>query len=65
MHVNGKVSGIYPDRGAFSFSGLLSGSVELGMNQYVVLGDNIDESKDSRDIEVGFVSEEDILGKVG
>lgn len=32
--------------------------------KYFVLGDNRDNSKDSRDPDVGFIDEEDIIGKI-
>ena len=64
LFVNGQVSQIYPDAGSITYSGILADPVTLGDGQYLVLGDNLSESKDSRYAEVGIVSEADIFGKV-
>lgn len=64
LYVNGEVSRIYPEAGIFQYAGILSESVSLGSESYLVLGDNTMESKDSRYREIGLVSEIDILGKV-
>lgn len=39
-------------------------SVTLGEDEYLVLGDNRAESYDSRAADMGFISAEDLLGKV-
>ncbi len=44
--------------------GIAATPITLLENQYFVLGDNRNSSEDSRYESVGFVSEEDILGKV-
>lgn len=46
------------------YAGIAEKAVILGENEYFLLGDNYEESKDSRYEEVGCVSEKDILGKV-
>ena len=43
---------------------LLENEIILEEGQYIVIGDNIEESKDSRYPEVGIVMEKDILGRV-
>lgn len=44
------------------YSGLASTEIHLGDDEYFVLGDNYELSKDSRYPEVGIVHESDILG---
>ncbi|MBQ5332179.1 MAG: S26 family signal peptidase [Oscillospiraceae bacterium] len=46
------------------YAGLLQDTIILGENQYIVLGDNINESVDSRYEQVGIVCAEDIIGRV-
>lgn len=42
----------------------MDGPVTLGWNQYFVMGDNHENSLDSRDMRYGLISGNDILGKV-
>ena len=62
--VNGERSRVYGDAVAFDFAGLLSDPVELGTDEYIVIGDNVAESRDSRYPEVGVVRGESIVGRV-
>ena len=63
LYVNGKRSTIYPnDR--FSYAGILAEPVILGDDEYIAIGDNQEESKDSRYESVGVVSQRQIIGKV-
>lgn len=64
LYVNNIASQIYQQNGIFEYSGLASDIVYLGDDQYFLIGDNLEESKDSRYAEVGTVNEEDILGKI-
>ena len=48
----------------FRFSGLLSSPVSLKEGEYIVIGDNLDESRDSRYEEVGIVSADSFIGRV-
>ena len=61
--VNGEEMPPYIGKG-FSYSGILENEIILEEGQYIVIGDNIEESKDSRYPEVGIVMEKDILGRV-
>lgn len=47
-----------------SLSSNIEQNVKLGENEYYVLGDNLDSSKDSRFADVGNISRDDIIGKV-
>ena len=49
---------------SIEYAGLLQDMIILGENQYIVLGDNINESVDSRYEQVGIVCAEDIIGRV-
>lgn len=64
LYVNGAVSNSYPQAGMFGFAGLLEEETVLGAMEYLVIGDNTQESKDSRYPEVGIVSQRDIIGIV-
>lgn len=64
LYVNGKPSEIYPQENLFPYAGLLAEPIELEQGQFLVLGDNIRESKDSRYPEVGIVSERNIFGAI-
>lgn len=60
--VNGRPSAVFPQE--ITCAGVLEHTVRLGEDQYIVLGDNLAESKDSRHDEVGVVRAEDIIGKL-
>ncbi len=47
-----------------SLSSNIEQNVKLGENEYYVLGDNLDSSKDSRFADVGNIARDDIIGKV-
>lgn len=54
-----------PVRGeSIEYAGLLREMIVLGENEYIVLGDNVNESIDSRYEQVGIVSAENIIGRV-
>lgn len=64
LYVNDKVSEVFPQGFSFQYAGVLSQQAMLEPESYLVLGDNISESKDSRYPEVGFVSDGKIIGKI-
>ncbi len=49
--------------GVIEDAGIAKNNVKLGEDEYFVLGDNRNASKDSRSSEVGMVKEDQILGK--
>lgn len=63
LYVNDAVSQVFPQDGIFAYSGLADSTIYLGDDQYFVIGDNLEESRDSRYEEVGMVKGKDILGK--
>ena len=63
LMVNGQPSPLYPE-GIFSVPGLLEQEQVLEEGCFLILGDNIEESVDSRDERVGVIRQEDIVGKI-
>lgn len=63
LMINGAISPDFEDA-CFEFAGLLETEYRLGADEYIVIGDNIKESKDSRYGEVGVVSGDSIIGKI-
>lgn len=47
-----------------SLSSNIEQNITVKDNEYYVLGDNLDSSKDSRFVDIGNVKKEDIIGKV-
>ena len=47
-----------------SLSSNIDQNVKLGDDEYYVLGDNLDSSKDSRFSDIGNIKRKDIIGKV-
>ena len=64
LYVNGAVSLIYSLENYFEYAGLLEKEIELMDDQYIVLGDNSCESKDSRYEIVGPIERRSIIGEV-
>lgn len=64
LYLNGRVGEVYSEAEAFEYAGILEQEVLLGEAEYVVIGDNIDASKDSRYEVVGKVKSSDVIGKV-
>ena len=63
LYIDGKLSTVYPS-GIFDNAGILQTEVVLKNSEYIVIGDNISKSKDSRSKEVGALEFKDIRGKV-
>ncbi|MBE5962851.1 MAG: signal peptidase I [Lachnospiraceae bacterium] len=64
IYINGEV--LVEDFGkddTIRFSGIAIDEIIIGEDEYFVLGDNRNNSKDSRDPEVGLVSRESIAGR--
>lgn len=64
LYVNGVISEVYSEENLFEYAGNLEKMITLGIEQYIVIGDNISESKDSRYNMVGYVATTDIIGKI-
>jgi len=58
------VNGRKASQDAFNYSGLASEKITLGSDQYFVIGDNANNSKDSRYEEIGIVTKNQIQGIV-
>jgi signal peptidase I len=53
-----------PENGSINYSGLAENTLLLKDNEYFLLGDNINNSIDSRYPEVGIITYNNILGKI-
>lgn len=49
--------------GVIEDAGIAKNNIKLGEDEYFVLGDNRNASKDSRSSEVGMIKEDQIIGK--
>lgn len=63
LYVNGSECEYY-SQNTFQYEGILEQMLFLDNDEYIVIGDNIDQSKDSRYKEVGTVGKANIIGKV-
>ena len=60
VYVNGKKSSdLYTE-----YSGIIKNEVTLKQNEYIVLGDNRQNSIDSRYEEIGIIQKKEIIGKI-
>lgn len=64
LYVNGSVSEVYGEDYTFAYAGLLEEQITLQPGEYLMLGDNTAQSRDSRYPEVGVVAESEIYGRV-
>ena len=61
--INGQNSPFFEGK-VFEYAGILTDPVKLGKDEYIIIGDNISESRDSRYPEIGVVQKSSIIGKV-
>lgn len=64
IYINGKRLDDVPFDDKILTSGVATEEITLDDNEYFVLGDNVNNSEDSRYTNVGNISESEILGKV-
>ena len=64
VYINGKQLQNQPFHEKIITSGIASDTIILGDGEYFVLGDNVNNSEDSRYTNVGNISEVEIIGKV-
>lgn len=65
LYINDQISEIPEESENFSYAGILEEKVVLQPGEYLMLGDNVEQSKDSRYPEVGLIDESQIYGKIG
>ncbi len=63
LFVNGELFEEKIDAPSMSYAGLAESEIELGQNEYFVLGDNRNNSEDSRYANIGLIKKEHIVGK--
>ena len=63
IYINGEVLNENFGKEVISNPGIASEPIHLGQNEYFVLGDNRNDSADSRDPSVGNVYRKDIIGR--
>ena len=63
IYINGEVLQESYGREIIEFGGVAEDPIVLGIDEYFVLGDNRNESSDSRDPSVGLIEREIIIGK--
>lgn len=64
LYVNEEESRVFSKKYQFDYSGIADSPIQLTDNQYFVIGDNIEKSKDSRYREIGCVGRDYIIGKI-
>lgn len=64
LYVNDKPDGNASGRGRIKDAGIAQNPVKLSENEYFVMGDNYEKSKDSRDKKIGCVKRSSIVGRV-
>ena len=63
LYVNGEVSPLY-EKESFSYAGILQDELVVATDCFIVIGDNVSQSMDSRYEQVGAVGAESIIGVV-
>ena len=63
LYVNNNINNVY-NNVLFEYAGILENEITLKEDEYIVIGDNVVESKDSRYKEVGIINKKDIIGIV-
>ena len=64
LYVNGEKYDDVADTEAITYKGIVESELTLGNDEYFVLGDNRNNSEDSRYPSIGVISKEQIKGKV-
>lgn len=63
VYINGELLGEDYGREVMEDAGIAAEPIQLGEDEYFVLGDNRNASSDSRDPSVGIIHREDIVGR--
>lgn len=63
IYINDKILEESYGKEVIMYAGRASETIELGENEYFVMGDNRNNSSDSREPSVGNIQREDIIGR--
>ena len=64
LYVNDTISSVFAREHMFAYAGTAGKVISLGEGEYFVIGDNVEESRDSRYAQVGCVAESSMIGRV-
>ena len=64
LYINDELFVYEDDYDEMAQAGIAENKITLGKGEYFVLGDNRDDSVDSRNSEIGSISQDDIIGKI-
>ena len=64
LYINGEPDKTLPGESCISYAGIAAEELVLSEEEYFVLGDNLEYSKDSRYEEIGCIQKSDIIGRI-
>ncbi|MBQ9609253.1 MAG: signal peptidase I [Lachnospiraceae bacterium] len=64
VYINGIILSDCPIESSIMNAGIAANDIKLGDNEYFLLGDNVNNSEDSRYNNIGIISKTEITGKV-
>lgn len=64
LYVNDEPSACQLDNKAISYEGIVADPIIVSEGMLFVIGDNYDDSKDSRYEEIGLINVDDVIGRV-
>lgn len=64
LYINGDTVQTIPSYNSIGYAGIAESPIKLNEDEYFVLGDNLEYSKDSRHADIGCISKDEILGRI-